>query len=142
MRSSQRLPGQSGQALVEWAASAFVLLLFALGILAVGEVIQEYRVVRESATQAAFAAARAPSPQVAQEAGGRAAIEALQGTQVEGATVNVGVGGFRRGGTVMASVKGYVSLGSFPIVSQLLGDRFPLKSEARALIEPYRSRSQ
>jgi hypothetical protein len=28
---------QSGQSLVEWAVSAFVLLLFALGILAVGE---------------------------------------------------------------------------------------------------------
>jgi Flp pilus assembly protein TadG len=141
MRQSRRRSDQSGQALVEWAASAFVLLLFALGILAVAEIVQEYRVVRGAASQAAFAAARAPSAQAAQVAGGRAGLEALQGTQVESATVRVDVGDYRRGGVVVARVKGYVSLGAFPIVSQLLGERFPLHYQARALIEPYRSRS-
>ena len=52
---------QSGQALVEWAASSFVLLLFALGLLAVGQVSGEYMAVPSAATQAARGAARAPS---------------------------------------------------------------------------------
>jgi Flp pilus assembly protein TadG len=141
VRRSTRRFDQAGQALVEWAASAFVLLLFALGILAVALVVQEYRAVREAASQAAFAAARAPSSQTAQVTGGRTGLEALQGTQVESAVVTVDVGDFRRGGVVVARVQGYVSLGAFPIVSQLLGERFPLHYEARALIEPYRSRS-
>ena len=34
--------GQSGQALVEWAAVAFVLLLFALGLVAIGQIVGEY----------------------------------------------------------------------------------------------------
>jgi Flp pilus assembly protein TadG len=141
MTPRTRPSSQSGQALVEWAASAFVLLLFALGILAVAEVVQEYRAVREAASQAAFAAARAPSSLAAQQSGGRAGLEALQGTQVESAAVSVDVGSFQRGGVVIARVQGFVNLGEFPIVSQLLGHRFPLHYEARALIEPYRSRS-
>jgi Flp pilus assembly protein TadG len=52
---------QSGQALVEWAVVAFVLLLFAMGILALGQIVGEYMAVRSAASQGAFAAARAPS---------------------------------------------------------------------------------
>ena len=52
---------QSGQALVEWAAVAFVLLLFALGLVAIGQIVGEYMAVRSAASQAALAAARAPS---------------------------------------------------------------------------------
>ena len=37
---------QSGQALVEWALSAFVLLLLSLGILAVGQVVGEDMAIR------------------------------------------------------------------------------------------------
>jgi len=66
-------------------------------------VVQEYRAVREAASQAAFAAARAPSSQTAQVTGGRTGLEALQGTQVESAVVTVDVGDFRRGGVVVAS---------------------------------------
>src|SRR6266700_2902681 len=64
---------QSGQALVEWAISAFLLLLFAFSLLAVGHVVGEYMAVRAASSQAAFAAARAPSVQAAQAAGRRAA---------------------------------------------------------------------
>ena len=47
---------QSGQALVEWGLSAFVLMLFAFGLLAVGQIVGEDMAVRSAATQAAFAA--------------------------------------------------------------------------------------
>jgi len=132
---------QSGQALVEWAASAFVLLLFALGLLAVGQVIGEYMAVRSAATQAAFAAARAPSEQSAQRAGETAAQEAVKGSQVQDFKVTIDTQGFQRGGTLAATAEGYVSLAAFPIVSQVLGKRVPLKWQAHALVEPYRSRT-
>ncbi len=132
---------QSGQALVEWAAAAFVLLLFALGLLAVGQVIGEYSALRSAATQAAFAAARAPSEQAAQQAAQSAAQEAVRGSQLEDFKVTIDTQGFQRGGTLTATGEGYVSLAAFPIVSQVLGKRVPLKWQAHALVEPYRSRT-
>jgi len=70
---------QSGQALVEWGLSAFVLMLFAFGLLAVGQIVGEDMAVRSAATQAAFAAARAPSAAAAQQYGQAAASEAVRG---------------------------------------------------------------
>ena len=132
---------QSGQALVEWAASSFVLLLFALGLLAVGQVIGEYMAVRSAATQAAFAAARAPSERVAQQAGQSAAQEAVKGSQVQDFKVTIDTQDFQRGGTITVTGEGVVSLEAFPIVAQLLGRHVPLKWQAHALVEPYRSRT-
>ena len=132
---------QSGQALVEWAAVSFVLLLFALGLLAVGQVIGEYMAVRSAATQAAFAAARAPSAGAAQQAGQASAAEAIKGSQVEDFKLTIESGGFQRGGTLTATADGYVSLAAYPIVAQVLGRRIELKWQAHALIEPYRSRT-
>ena len=132
---------QSGQSLVEWAISAFVLLLFALGILAVGQIVSQYVTVRSAASQAAFAAARAPSAGAAQGAADTAAQEAVQGSQVEGFHLTLDTAGFQRGGTLTATAEGYVSLGSFPVVSQVLGQRVRLSWQAHALIEPYRSRA-
>lgn len=132
---------QSGQALVEWAAVSFVLLLFALGLLAVGLVIGEYMAVRSAATQAAYAAARAPSDQTAQRAGQSAAEEAVKGSQVQDFKLTLETNGFQRGGTLTATGDGYVSLAAFPIVSQVLGKRVHLKWQSHALVEPYRSRT-
>ena len=132
---------QSGQSLVEWAISAFLLLLFAFSLLAVGHVVGEYMAVRAAASQAAFAAARAPSVQAAQTAGQHAAREAVSGSQVRDFQVTISTGGFERGGTLTAQASGCVSLGDFPIVSQTLGQCVPLRWTAHALIEPYRSRS-
>jgi Flp pilus assembly protein TadG len=132
---------QSGQALVEWAAVSFVLLLFALGLLAVGQVIGEYMAVRSAATQAAFAAARAPNAGAAQQAGQASAREAIKGSQVEDFKLTIESAGFQRGGTLTATADGYVSLAAYPIVAQVLGRRIELKWQAHALIEPYRSRT-
>ncbi len=132
---------QSGQALVEWALTAFLLLLFAFSLLAVGHVVGEYTAVRAASSQAAFAAARAPSAQAAQTIGRRAAEEAVSGTQVRDFQITISTGSFERGGTLTAQASGCVSLGDFPIVSQTLGQCVPLRWTAHSLIEPFRSRS-
>jgi Flp pilus assembly protein TadG len=133
--------GQSGQALVEWAAVAFVLLLFALGLVAIGQIVGEYMAVRSAASQAAFAAARAPSADDAVVVGQNAAREAIGSSQLESFTVQIDVGRFERGGTLTARAEAFVSLAPFPIVRQLLGQRFHLAWETSALVEPYRSRA-
>ena len=132
---------QSGQALVEWGLSAFVLMLFAFGLLAVGQIVEEDMAVRSAATQAAYAAARAPSAAAAQQYGQAAAAEAIQGTQVENFQVTIDTGSFQRGSTLTVTAQGYVNLTAFPGISQLLGGRVALTWQAHALIEPYRSRT-
>ena len=132
---------QSGQALVEWGISAFVLMLFAFGLLAVGQIVGEDVAVRSAATQAAFAAARAPSASAAQQYGQAAAAEAMRGVQVENFEVTIDTGTFQRGSTLTVTARGYVSLAAFPGISQVLGGKVALTWQAHALIEPYRSRT-
>jgi Flp pilus assembly protein TadG len=132
---------QSGQALVEWGMSALVLMLFAFGLLAVGQIVGEDMAVRSAATQAAFAAARAPSASAAQQYGQAAAAEAMRGVQVENFQVTIDAGSFQRGSTLTVTARGYVSLVVFPGISQLLGGKVALTWQAHALVEPYRSRT-
>ena len=121
--------------------SAFVLMLFAFGLLAVGQIVGEDMAVRSAATQAAFAAARAPSASAAQQYGQAAAAEAMRGVQVENFQVTIDAGGFQRGSTLTVTARGYVSLIAFPGVSQVLGGKVALTWQAHALVEPYRSRT-
>ena len=132
---------QSGQALVEWGLSALVLMLFAFGLLAVGQIVGEDMAIRSATTQAAFAAARAPSAAAAQQYGQAAAAEAIRGTQVEDFQVTIDTGSFQRGSILSVTARGYVSLTAFPGISQVLGGRVALTWQAHALIEPYRSRT-
>jgi Flp pilus assembly protein TadG len=131
---------QGGQAVIELALVLPVLLIYALGILAVGEIVREYTAVRAAATQAAFAAARAPSLVEARQAGGVAAHEAVAGAPVQDFVIQVDAGTFARGGVVTTMAAGYVDLGAFPAAEAFLGRRFHLEWRAHALIEPYRSR--
>jgi hypothetical protein len=121
--------------------SAFVLMLFAFGLLAVGQIVGEDMAVRSAATQAAFAAARAPSAAAAQQYGQAAAAEAMRGVQVENFQLTIDTGTFQRGSTLTVTAKGLVGLIAFPGISQLLGGKVPLTWQAHALIEPYRSRT-
>lgn len=132
---------QSGQALVEWAVVAFVLLLFALGLVAIGQIVGEYMAVRSAASQAAFAAARAPSAADALVAGQEAAHEAAGRSQLQAFSVRIDIGNFERGSTLTARADADLSLAAFPIIRQILGQRFHLSWQASALIEPYRSRA-
>jgi hypothetical protein len=121
--------------------SAFVLMLFAFGLLAVGQLVGEDMAVRSAATQAAFAAARAPSASAAQQYGQAAATEAMRGVQIENFQVTIDTGTFQRGSTLTVTARGFVSLLALPGISQLLGGRVALTWQAHALIEPYRSRT-
>jgi Flp pilus assembly protein TadG len=133
---------QSAQALVEWAISALVLILFAFGLLAVGHVVGEYMAVRSAASQAAFAAARAPSAQDAQTAGQEAARQVVASSQVSDFHLTIDTAGFQRGGTLTADATGCVSLDPFqPLITDLLGRCVQLRWVTHALIEPYRSRA-
>src|ERR1700682_5439562 len=100
-----------------------------------------YRPCRRAATQAVFSAAQAPSATEALAVGQNAAREAIGNSQLESLTVQIDVGNFERGGTLTAHAEAFVSLAPFPIVRQLLGQRFHLAWEASALVEPYRSRA-
>ena len=131
---------QSAQALVEWAISAFVLMLFAFSFLAVDQIAGEYTVVRAAATQAAFAAARAPSERDAQDTARQAASEAVAGSQVRDLQLTLDTQGFQRGAVLTATATGCVGLDLFPFASQLFGRCVQLRWSAHALIEPYRSR--
>jgi Flp pilus assembly protein TadG len=135
------MANQAGQALVEWAVVSFVLLLLAFGILALGQVVGEYTAVRSAASQAALAAARAPSASDAQVVGASAAHQAVAGSNLEGFTISINAGSFQRGGTITADAQGDLSLAEYPIVSQVLGRRMHLRWISSALIEPYRSRA-
>lgn len=135
------MKAQSGQALVEWALSALVLMLFAFGMVAVGHVVGEYMAVRAAATQAAFAAARAPSEQAAQSAALQAAQEAVAGSQLRNFQIALDTAGFQRGGTLTAVATGCVSLEAFSLAARFLGRCVALRWTAHALIEPYRSRA-
>ena len=121
--------------------SAFVLMLFAFGLLTVGHIVGEDIAVRSAATQAAFAAARAPSASAAQQYGQAAAAEAIRDVQVENFQVTIDTGSFQRGSTLTVTARGYMRLVAFPGISQLLGGRVALTWQAHALIEPYRSRT-
>src|SRR5258708_38785936 len=98
---------QSGQALVEWGLSAFVLMLFAFGLLAVGQIVGEDVAVRSAATQAAFAAARAPSATAAQLYGQAAAAEAVRGSQIENLPGTIDTGSCQPGTTPSVAARRY-----------------------------------
>ena len=132
---------QSGQAIVEWALSAGVLLIFAFGILALAHVIDGYIAVHQAASEAAYAAARAPSDAAAQRAARTAAQDATAGRGLGALQIQISTHGFQRGGALDTSVSGCVDLLAFPFAPSYLGACVPLRGEAHALIEPYRSRA-
>jgi Flp pilus assembly protein TadG len=134
--------GSAGQAMVELALILPVTLLGLLGVLAVGQIAHEYQAVRAAATQAAFAAARAPSLSDAHVKAQAAGLQAASGSGVQDLAVTLDAGTFPRGGTLTTYAEGYVDLGAFGPAADLLGRRFKLRWQAHALIEPYRSRTQ
>ena len=79
------------------------------------QIVGEDMAVRSAATQAAFAAARAPSATAAQQYGQAAAAEAVRGSQIENLQVTIDTGSFQRGSTLTVTARGYVNLAAFPI---------------------------
>src|SRR5207237_5621902 len=96
---------------------AFGLMLLAFALLAVGQIVGEDTAVRSAATQAAFAAARAPNAAAAQQYGQAAAVEAMRGTRVEDFQVTIDTGTFQRGSTLTVTVHGFVCLAALSCVA-------------------------
>jgi Flp pilus assembly protein TadG len=131
----------SGQAIVELAVSVVALLVFAFCLLAVGHAVGQYMAIRSAASQAAFAAARAPSEAEAQRAGRQAAVEAISRSQLQQYQVQLETRGFQRGGLVTATSSGCVGISAFPIASRLFGPCIAMQWSVTAVVEPYRSRA-
>src|SRR5258708_33529340 len=128
---------QSGQALVEWGLSAFVLMLFAFGLLAVGQIVGEDMAVRSAATQAAFAAARAPSATAAQQYGQAAAAEAVLGSPIENLQVTIDTGSFQRGSTLPGTPRGHGNLAAVSTIPHEVGPKVRGTLHAHRHVEPH-----
>jgi Flp pilus assembly protein TadG len=127
-----------GQALLELALCAPVVLLLALGTVA-GVQVASADAGLEAATQAAAqAAARAPSAQAAQAAAQTRFRGIVSGYPVRSATLVLSVGDFDRGGIVTASASASIDIAWAAFV--LLPSRITLHSQVRTQLEPWRSR--
>lgn len=125
-----------GQALVELALCAPVVILLALGATAVVQV-QDAGASLDAATHAAAsAAARAPDPVTANAAAYSRFAALVAGYPLSGATLRVSVGTFSRASTVTATSEAYVEVGWSGLA---VSNRINLRSRATARIEPWRT---
>ena len=128
-----------GQALLELALCAPVVLLLALGTIA-GVQVASARAGLEAATQAAAqAAARAPNAQAATAAANNRFRGVVSGYPVRSATLTLSVGDFDRSGIVTASSSASIDLAWAAFL--LLPGQITLQSQVRIPLEPWRSRS-
>jgi len=128
-----------GQALLELALCAPVVLVLALGT-AAGVEVASARAGLEAATQAAAqAAARAPNALAATAAANARFRGVISGYPVRSATLTLSVGDFARGGIVAASSSATIDLEWAAFL--LLPGQITLHSEVRIQLEPWRSRS-
>ena len=127
-----------GQSLVELALVLPVLVLLAIGTAAAVRVADARAGLDAATAAAAAAAARQP------DAAGAASAGSLRFEAVAGAypltrpTLSLELGGFGRGGSVLAQADASVDLSWAPFPG--LPGSLPLHSAATAAIEPWRSR--
>lgn len=127
-----------GQALVELAVTMPVLLLLALGGVALAR-LADARAGLDAATAAAAAeAARAQDPTSAGAAAERRFATVIAPYPVDRGALLVDLGDFQRGGLVRATGSATVSLAFAPLPG--LPRAIGLRSRAEAVIEPWRSR--
>jgi Flp pilus assembly protein TadG len=128
---------RSGQALLELALCAPVVLVLALGTVASVQVASA-RAGLEAATQAAAeAAARAPNAEAAQAAAEVRFRDVIAGYPVRSATLAVSVGGFDRNGSMAASSSASIDLAWAAFL--LLSSQVTLHSQVRLQLESWRS---
>ncbi|HEX3506940.1 MAG TPA: TadE/TadG family type IV pilus assembly protein [Candidatus Dormibacteraeota bacterium] len=128
-----------GQALLELALCAPVVLLLAIGTVASVQVASAHAGLEAATQAAAEAAARAPSAQAAVAAGNQRFRDVVAGYPVRSATLALSLGDFARTGSVTASSSASVDLTWAAFT--LLPGRLALHSEVRVRIETWRSRT-
>ena len=128
-----------GQALLELALCAPVVLLLSLGAVA-GVEVASARAGLDAATQsAAEAAARAANAQAA-TAAAQERFQAIVGNYpVQSATLVVSVGNFERGGKVTASSSASIDIAWAALL--MLPSHVTLRSDVSLPLESWRSRS-
>jgi Flp pilus assembly protein TadG len=126
----------SGQALLELALCAPVVILLAVGAAAVVQ-IQETALGLDAATHAAAsAAARAPDPATADAAAHARFNAVVAGYPIRGPALNVSFGAFSRATEVTATSVGFVDVGWAGLI---LPHRVDLRSRAVIRLEHWRT---
>ena len=129
--------GVRGQALLELALCAPMVLLLALGTVASVQVASA-RAGLDAATQAAAeAASRAPSAQAAMAAADARFRGVVAEYPLRSATLVVSVGDFDRGGSVLASSSASIDVAWAALL--LVSSQVTLHSQVRLRLEPWRS---
>jgi Flp pilus assembly protein TadG len=126
-----------GQALVELALSAPVVMVLALGSVAVVQ-IQTAVAGLEAATEAAAGAAvRAPDPMAAAAAAQQRFAVVASGYPLQAATIRISAGDFNRAGELVATSSAIVDI---RWAAMGLPSRVSLRATAVGRIEPWRTR--
>jgi hypothetical protein len=128
-----------GQALVETALVAPLLLTLAFGVVAAGRVAHGQMAVSAVARESARAAALADTAADARGRGAARGREVAAGYGLDDGSLDLRVepGAFSRGGKVRTSARSDVSLEDLPLLSWA---RVPVSSEHVERIDAYRSR--
>lgn len=126
-----------GQALIELALCAPLVILLALGTV-VSIQVASARAGLDAATRAAAeVAARAPNAETAVAAGHERFTEVVAGYPVRSATLVISVGDFSRTASVMASSSASIDVAWAAFL--VLPGRLTLRSQVRLALEPWRS---
>jgi Flp pilus assembly protein TadG len=126
-----------GQALVELAMCAPVVMVLALGSVAVVQVQDAAAGLEAATTAAAGAAARAPDPIAAALAGQQRFAAVASGYPLQAATIRISAGDFSRTGELVASSSAIVDIGW---AAMGLPSRVSLRARAVWRIEAWRTR--
>jgi len=125
-----------GQALLELALCAPIVILMAVGVAAVVQ-LQDASAGLDAATHAAAnIAARAPDPATGDTAAHARFAAMVVAYPLSGATLRVAFGGFSRSADVTATSDAWVDIGWAGLV---LPHRFELRSQAVVRLESWRT---
>ena len=127
---------RSGQALVELALCAPVVLFLALGCVAVVQVEDAHSGLDAATHAAAAAAARAPDPVTANAAAQSRFAAVVAGYPISGTTLQISIGGFGRGAHFTATSQGFVDVSWAALV---LPHRLGVRSQVDMTLEPWRT---
>ena len=125
-----------GQALVELALCAPVVILLALGVATVVQVQTAAAGLDAATKAAASAAARAPDPHTADVVARSRFADVVTGYPLSGATIRISIGSFDRATDVTATSLAFVELGWAALVPSR---RVDLRSRAVMRLEPWRT---
>jgi Flp pilus assembly protein TadG len=125
-----------GQALLELALCAPVLILLAIGVAAVVQV-EDASAGLDAATHAAASiAARAPDPATGDSAAHARFVSIVAAYQLYGATLHISFGSFTRAAELIATAEAFVNVGWAGLV---LPHQLQARARAVVQLEPWRT---